>query len=147
MVTLEEFQAKTGGRLDALDVTDAVAEVVTGSGVAEGVALVYCPHTTCCVVVSSSRTQTLEAVERLMAMVAPAHHYYEHDDLSVRTENLMEDEPPNAPAHIAHIFMGKTSESIPIIRGELALGGGQRVFLVELDSSRERRYCVQVVGE
>jgi len=43
--------------------------------------------------------------------------------------------------------MGKASETLPIVDGEIPLGPNQRVLFVELDSSRDRRYCVQVIGE
>ena len=59
----------------------------------------------------------------------------------------MDDEPANAPAHIAHVFIGKPSESLPVVDGRLQLGDGQRVFFVELDSPRPRRYTIQVVGQ
>jgi thiamine phosphate synthase YjbQ (UPF0047 family) len=42
--------------------------------------------------------------------------------------------------------LGKASEAIPICSGELMLGQGQRVLFIELDSSRKRRYCIQVIG-
>ena len=147
MFTYEEFETKTGGRLDALDVTDEVAGVVAASGVKSGTVLVFSPHTTCCVLLARPSKQMLESLERAMNTIAPEDGYYAHDDLNIRTENLTQNEPPNAPAHIIHAFLGKASEAVPIERGKLMLGPGQRVLFIELDSSRERRYCVQVVGE
>ncbi len=147
MIAFEEFETKTGGRLDALDITDEVTEVVDSSGVVNGTALVFSPHTTCCVLLAKPGREMLEAFERAMHTIAPDDGYYAHDDLDVRTENLIENEPANAPAHIVHCFLGKASEAVPIDRGRLALGQDQRVLFVELDSSRKRRYCVQVIGE
>jgi secondary thiamine-phosphate synthase enzyme len=147
MVHFEEFEAKTGGRLDALDVTAEVAEAVRNAGVRSGNALVFSPHTTSCVMISAPGHQLSELLAREMELLAPAGDYYAHDDLTVRTENLVEDELPNAPAHLFHVFAGKASECIPIVEGRLALARNQRVLLVELDRSRLRRYFVQVVGE
>jgi secondary thiamine-phosphate synthase enzyme len=147
VVVFEEFETKTGGRFDALDLTGDVADVVTSSGVRNGNALVFSPHTTCCIVIAPSDPETVRSLEQLMDVIAPADRYYAHDDLTIRTENLVEDEPPNAPAHLFHVFAGKASECIPIVDGALALGEGQRVLFLELDSSRPRRYLVQVVGE
>jgi secondary thiamine-phosphate synthase enzyme len=146
VIVFEEFETKTGGRLDALDVTDEVKEVVGSSEVQEGTALVFSPHTTCCVLLASPGSQMLAALERAMRNIAPEDGYYAHDDLDIRTENLIENEPANAPAHIVHAFLGKASEAIPICSGELMLGPGQRVLFIELDSSRKRRYCIQVIG-
>jgi secondary thiamine-phosphate synthase enzyme len=147
VVIFEEFETKTGGRLDALDVTDEVRDVVDASNVQHGTVLVFSPHTTCCVLLASPGSEMTAAFERAMRNIAPDDGYYAHDDLDIRTENLIENEPANAPAHIVHAFLGKASEAIPIDSGQLMLGTGQRVLFVELDSSRKRRYCIQVIGE
>ena len=146
IVRFEEFQTKTGGRLDALDITPEVEEVVSASGVTDGSVLIFSPHTTCCVLLAAPGGETVAALEKMIESVAPADGYYAHDDLDIRTENLVEDEPANAPAHIAHVFVGKASETLPVIGGRIVLGSGQRVLFVELDASRDRRYCVQVIG-
>ena len=147
MIHSEEFEIKTGGRLDALDVTEEVRHTLRSSGVTSGSALVFSPHTTCCVVIGPPGAETSRALEATLATIAPADRYYAHDDLSIRTENLVEDEPANAPAHILHAVAGKASECIPIADGRLLLGDDQRVLFVELDSSRLRRYLIQVLGE
>ena len=147
MILYEEFETKTGGRLDALDVTAEVRDLVAASGIKDGSVLVFSPHTTCCVLVSNGSGQMLEALERSMDALAPEDGYYEHDDFSIRTENLMDDEPENAPAHLVHVFAGKTSEVIPVVDSRPALGDDQHVMFVELCSSRPRRYCIQVLGE
>jgi secondary thiamine-phosphate synthase enzyme len=147
VIVTQEFEAKTGGRLDALDVTEEVEEVVHHSAITSGNVLVFSPHTTCCVLIATPGMGMLAAMERAMHTIAPDDGYYAHDDLDIRTENLTENEPANAPAHIVHVFMGKASETIPVVDGRLVLGPGQRVLFVELDCSRPRRYCIQVVGE
>jgi secondary thiamine-phosphate synthase enzyme len=147
VIAFHEFETKTGGRLDALDITEEVVEVARASGVTEGNVLIFSPHTTCSVLIATGGTKTVELLERTMHALAPDEDYYQHDDFSVRTENMTEDEPPNAPSHIFHVFAGKASECIPIVGGSLTLGETQRVLFVELDCSRARRYCVQVVGE
>jgi secondary thiamine-phosphate synthase enzyme len=146
MIVFQEFETKTGGRLDTLDITDEVIQAVAGSGVLEGSVLVFSPHTTCCVLLAPAGPETREALESTLERLAPEGAYYAHDDLDIRTENLVEDEPANGPAHVFQVMAGKASECIPVAGGELALGTGQRVLFVELDSSRERRYCVQVLG-
>lgn len=147
VVLLEEFETKTGGRLDALDVTDDVARVVEASGVERGTALVFSPHTTCSVFVALAGRKTIDSIQETMEAIAPEDAYYAHDDLDIRTQNLVEDEPANAPAHIFQAVAGRASECVPVDGGVLALGEGQRILFIELDSSRKRRYLVQVVGE
>lgn len=147
MIHLRSFETKTGGRLDVVDITDEVVETVVESGIGHGSVLVFSPHTTCCVLLCAPTAGFKDSLARTVEAIAPADGYYAHDDLSIRTENLVEDEPANGPAHIAHAVLGKASESIPVSDGRVALGQDQRVLLVELDSSRPRSYSIQVMGE
>ncbi|MBI4197577.1 MAG: YjbQ family protein, partial [Chloroflexi bacterium] len=39
-----------------------------------------------------------------------------------------------------------TSETIPIIGGQIQLGRWQRIFMIELDHPRQREVLVQVMG-
>ena len=147
MILLREFEAKTGGRFDIIDVTDEVSEVVHQSGVNDGTVLVFSPHTTCSVLLGSPGPTLVSSLERAMAEIAPEDDYYAHDDFEIRTENLQENEPANAPSHVFHIVAGSVSQSIPVEAGKVLLGNGQRILFIELDGSRLRRYCIQVVGE
>lgn len=149
MIHYEEFETKTGGRLDAVDVTSDVRSALAASGVTSGSILVFSPHTTCCVTVANGDNGMIHSLERAMKVLEPEDGYYEHDDFKIRTENLTPDgiEPENAPAHLVHVFSGKASEVIPVQEGELALGANQHIYFIELCSSRERRYCIQVLGE
>ncbi len=147
MILFREFETQTAGALDAIDVTGDLQQVVKESGVDAGVAVVFSPHTTCCILVGPRDPRTLQtALAKTMDAVAPEGAYYAHDDLKIRTENLVENEPANGPAHVAHMMIGKVSESIPVKGGRLLLGEDQRVLFVELDDSRKRRYVVQVLG-
>lgn len=147
VILYREFETKTGGRLAALDITAEVRDLVEEAGIRQGTALVFSPHTTCCILVASRGNGTIHSLADAMERLAPKGAYYAHDDLDIRTENLVDDEPANAPAHITHVFIGKPSECLPVIDGKIHLGDAQRVFFVELDSSRPRRYTIQIVGQ
>ena len=147
VILSREFEIKTGGCLDAFDVTHEIEDTVARSGVSHGSVLVFSPHTTCCVVVGSSGTEVADSLQATLDRIQAEDGYYAHDDLTIRTENLVEDEPANAPAHILHAVVGKTSECIPVVEGRVVLGDEQRVLFVELDASRPRRYVIQVLGE
>lgn len=147
MIFAKEFAVKTGGRFDLVDVTDDVRSVVMASGVVQGSVLVFCPHTTCCVLLGTPSADLAASLSSAMETLAPEGAYYAHDDLTIRTENLVEDEPANAPAHVMNAVMGKVSESVPIAGGDIVIGPDQKILFVELDSSRPRRYLIQVTGE
>ena len=56
------------------------------------------------------------------------------------------DESPNGHSHLQHLLLG-TSETVPIINGEMQFGMYQSIFFIELDHPRNREVMVQVVGE
>jgi secondary thiamine-phosphate synthase enzyme len=132
-----------------LDVTDDLSDMVARSGVSNGMALVYSPHTTCAIVINERESGFIRDFCRLMEGLVPQSGPYDHDDLDARTENL-EDDPhdiPNGWAHCRQALLGAASQTIPIVDGDLLLGRWQRVFFIELDRARDRRVLMQVVGE
>jgi secondary thiamine-phosphate synthase enzyme len=76
---------------------------------------------------------------------APREGEYRHNDFSIRTENMNEDECPNGHSHCQHLLLS-ASETVPICDGRVLLGRWQSVFLIELDRPREREVIIQVVG-
>jgi secondary thiamine-phosphate synthase enzyme len=147
VIFFKDFSVTTRERFDVVDITEDVFSVVQASGVVNGTVLVFCPHTTCSVVVTANDPRLVHTLRRSMQQIAPEGAYYAHDDLDIRTENLVPDEPANGPAHIMNAVMGKTSEVIPVTGGQLALAGSQRILFVEFDSARARQYCIQITGE
>jgi secondary thiamine-phosphate synthase enzyme len=133
-----------------IDVTDDVRAAVERSEVANGMVLVYSPHTTCAVVINELEDGFLEDFAEFLAELAPAEgRYYRHDDLAIRTQGIEDDTAgfPNGHSHIRAGMLSSSSQSIPIVDGTLLLGTWQRVFFCELDRSRPRKVFIQVIGE
>jgi secondary thiamine-phosphate synthase enzyme len=143
-----ERRLRTEGGLAVRDITDEVAEAVRESGVTNGIACVYSPHTTCCVRVNEFENGFLEDFAELLRRLVPSERYYAHDDWDRRTENICEEdmELGNGHAHCMSMLLGSAGEAIPVRDGELGLGTWQRVLFLELDRERDRRWLVQVVG-
>ena len=144
-----ERHLRTTGGLSVRDITDDVAEAVRESGVHNGIACVYSPHTTCSVRVNEFETGFLEDFAALLRHLVPSERYYAHDDWDRRTENICDEDMDfgNGHAHCMAMLLGPAGESIPVRDGELCLGTWQRVLFMELDRSRDRRWIVQVVGD
>jgi secondary thiamine-phosphate synthase enzyme len=145
---LNERELRTSGGLAVIDITEDVAETVRQSGIENGIACVYSPHTTCCVRVGEFETGFLEDFAALLQQLVPSEQYYAHDDWDRRTENICDEdmEAGNGHSHCMAMLLGPAGESIPVRDGELALGTWQRILFLELDRERERRWLVQVVG-
>jgi secondary thiamine-phosphate synthase enzyme len=144
-VHCEALIATTSGAPEFIDITEDVRRIVRDSGVRFGQVTVFSTHTTAAIKVNEHEPLLLQDMARILHEIAPLHAEYEHNDFSRRTVNIEEGECKNGHAHCQHLFLS-TSETLPVLDGDLAIGQWQRIFLVELDQPRQRRVLVNVVG-
>ena len=129
-----------------LDITQMVQELVADSGVAHGFVVVYSRHTTAAIKINEKEPLLLQDMEKFLERMSPRNGHYQHNDFTIRTVNMNEDECPNGHAHCQHLLLG-TSETIPIVEGMMQFGRWQSIFMIELDRPRPREVVVQVLGE
>ncbi|HVF53850.1 MAG TPA: secondary thiamine-phosphate synthase enzyme YjbQ [Actinomycetota bacterium] len=133
-------------RHSAVDLSEELQRALKDSGVTDGFAVAFCEHTTCALVINEWEQGLLADVTRRLRTFVPDDDYYAHDDLSIRTENLVEEERVNGPAHVASIVLGATSQTIPVVGGDAALGRWQKLFLLELDEPKDRTITFHIYG-
>lgn len=142
---------KTNEFLHFLDITDDVSKVVGESKTNDGMVLIYSFHTTAAIRINERERGLVKDFKAFVKKIVPIDTYYHHNDLTIRTENLVcqsgASDCLNGHSHILHLLMGATSETVPVSDGKLILGTWQRIFLVELDVSRKRDVLVKVIGE
>ncbi|MBM3945816.1 MAG: YjbQ family protein [SAR202 cluster bacterium] len=131
---------------DFIDITAQVKAFLAETGVQDGMIVVFSRHTTAAVVINENEPLLLQDMRQRLEAFAPRNAYYKHNDLSIRTVNLTENEPPNGHAHCQHLLLG-SSQTIPVVEGCASLGQWQSIFFLELDSPRPREVVVQVFGE
>ncbi len=123
---------------DIVDITEMVEEVIAASGLRQGVALTFTPHSTAAVVTLENESGLLEDLSRAMERNFPAGIEYQH--------HLRWDDG-NGHSHIRSTFLG-ASVSLPFDAGKLERGRWQQVALLELDvQGRRREIIVQLLGE
>ena len=120
-----------------IDITDRVIEQVRASNAVDGLVSVYSMHTTAAIKINEHEPLLIKDMEDFLCRMAAPDAYYRHNDFEVRTVNMTEDERANGHAHCQHLLMS-TSETLPIVGGEIQLGQWQRIFLIELDGTRPR---------
>ncbi len=130
---------------DFLDITNAVKKVVDQAGIREGNVLIYSLHTTAAIIINENEPLLIKDLSNSLYKWVPKDCYYGHNDFTIRTVNMHEGECPNGHSHCQHILLG-TSETVPVISGQMLLGEFQSIFLVELDEPKERKICIQVQG-
>jgi secondary thiamine-phosphate synthase enzyme len=120
------------------DVTAAVTREVTASGVRTGLCTVFVRHTSASLVIQENADPAvLRDLEHWMDRIAPEDDGYEHDS----------EGPDDMPAHL-RASVTRSSESIPVTRGALALGTWQAVYLWEHRRAGHRReIVVHIAGE
>jgi secondary thiamine-phosphate synthase enzyme len=134
----ETLPVRSRGR-GFVDVTSEVAAAVARSGVRTGLCVVFCRHTSCSLLIGESadpsvRSDLLAWLERVAPDGDPR---YRHDA----------EGPDDMAAHL-RAAITRTSETIPVSDGALALGTWQALYLVEHRHDPHRReLVVHVHGE
>lgn len=128
----EIVRTRTGKKLEVLDLTPRVTEIVARSAVVEGMCTVFVRHATAAIVINENadpgfRLDIIGALRKLFPEGG-----WEHDKVD-----------DNGAAHLKAAFLGP-SESIPVRDGQLLLGTWQGIALVECDGPREREIVVDV---
>jgi secondary thiamine-phosphate synthase enzyme len=134
----ERLEVRTPGR-GLHEVSDLVAGVVARSGVTTGLCVVFCPHTSASLLLQenadpSARADLLAWLSRLAPDGDPryAHDMEGNDDMA---------------AHLRSAVT-RSSETVPVSNGRLALGTWQGIYLAEHRTSPHRRaLVVHVLGE
>ncbi len=118
------------------NITDFVAEVVTDSGVSEGMVLVSAMHITAGVWVNDAEQGLLQDIDEWLEKLAPFNKDYRHH----RTGET------NGDAHMKNLLVHH-QVILPITNGILDLGPWQQVYYAEFDGMRPKKLIVKVMGE
>lgn len=133
----ETVVTRTPGR-GFTDLTERVQGIVAASGVQTGLCTVLVRHTSASLAIQENADPSVRRdLERWLARLAPEAGGWEHDS----------EGPDDMPGH-AKAALLRTTESIPVMDGRLALGTWQALWLVEHRTSPHRReVVVHVIGE
>jgi secondary thiamine-phosphate synthase enzyme len=141
-------QVAAPSRYAYLDLSEDLERAIKDSGVTDGAAVVFCPHTTCALLINEWEDGALADFRDRVLRLVPEEGYYAHDDLDRRTQNLAEShERQNGHAHVKAMLLSASSHAIPVAAGEPMLGRWQRLILFEMDEPKERRVVFHVFGE
>ena len=128
---LKEVRLGTTEPIQIIDITNRVKHLLAESTSSNGLLTLISSHTTAFVSLNEFEPGLQQDMVEFLDRVAPPGAGYRHDVNPV-------DGRLNAHAHLAGLFMNP-SLSIPVVKGELLLGGWQSILFVELDGPRETR--------
>jgi secondary thiamine-phosphate synthase enzyme len=117
---------------DFYNITAQVREAVGKSGVTDGIAVVYCPHTTAGITINENADPDV-VCDLLFALNKTFHDRPEFS----HSEG-------NSAAHLKASAIG-SSATIIIDDGKLVLGTWQGIYFTEFDPPRNRKFYVKVL--
>lgn len=121
---------------DYINVTGEVQEIVTKSGIQEGMVLVSAMHITAAVYVNDAESGLIADIDEWLEGLAPFNPDYRHH-LTGET---------NGDAHLKNLIMHH-QVIVPITAGKLDLGPWQQIYYAEFDGQRKKRMIVKAMGE
>ena len=129
----EQLDVRTPSHTCMVDVTARVQQIVSRSGVREGVCYVFIPHTTAGLTINENADPSVQSdILKELDKVVPWRDGYDHLE-------------GNSAAHIKASMMG-SSHLILVSDGRLRLGTWQGIYVAEFDGPRSRKVWVKVAS-
>ena len=117
---------------DFVNITPQVRYSVIKSGINDGIAIVYCPHTTAGITINESADP--DVVHDLILGLDKV--FYDRDEY-LHSEG-------NSHAHLKASCIG-SSATVIISGGKLLLGTWQGIYFCEFDPPRNRKFYVKIL--
>jgi secondary thiamine-phosphate synthase enzyme len=130
----------TSERLQLLNITERVNEIVRKSGIRNGLVHLQSLHTTTAIFLNEWQDALIEDVKRFFDEVIERDRYYRHNDPA-----HSDCDRRNADSHLRGMMMGQTI-CLQVRNARVLLGTWQSIILAEFDGPRNRSVAVQVSG-
>ena len=123
----------SGRRDEMIDISMEIQRRIEAADFKDGLAVVYCPHTTAGLTVNEGTDPAVKAdlIDCLTTLV-PWDRIYGHAE-------------GNSPSHVKASLMG-SSATLLVEEGQLVLGQWQRVFFCEFDGPRPRTVYLKFIN-
>jgi secondary thiamine-phosphate synthase enzyme len=130
----------TNDRMQLINVTERINEIVRKSGVRDGIVHLQSLHTTTAVFINEWQDALLHDVRAFLDDVVNREGYYRHND-----PEYSDCERKNADSHLRGMVMGQ-SLCLQVRNSAVLLGTWQSIILAEFDGPRSRSMSIQVSG-
>ena len=123
------IEFSTNKKVEVIDITQKVEEIVKKEKVDEGICVIHAPHATAAIVLNENEEGLKEDIVSTIKDLF-FNRNYKH--------NLIDN---NGASHISSIFLGQT-KVLPIHENKLVRGTWQNILFLELDGPRNIRRVV-----
>jgi len=132
----EHLWFNTKKRIEFINITDKIQELIDKSGVNEGLVLVNAMHITASVYINDAENGLINDYQNWLKELVPMNKNYKH--------NLTGED--NAYAHLMRTIMGR-EVTCAITKGNLDFGPWEQIYYAEFDGQRKKRVMVKIIGE
>ena len=129
-----KISVRTHQRTEFIEISHQIQQVVTESGIKNGVAYIWVPHTTAGITINEhADPDVARDILKELNKVIPFEDNYAHLE-------------GNSAAHIKSSLVG-CQTNVLVENGRLALGTWQGIFFCEFDGPRHRNVWVKILAE
>ncbi len=126
------FALKTNDKIEVIDITKKIEEIVRKSKIEDGCCHIFLPHATAGIILNENEKGLMEDYVKWLKEFFPKKEW---------KHNLIDN---NAEAHLMSAFIGQ-SILIPIKKNKLVRGTWQDILFIEFDGPRStRKVFVQI---
>jgi secondary thiamine-phosphate synthase enzyme len=130
---IHTLKVGTSRRIEMVDITGQIQDLVRQSGVTEGVCHIFSAHTTAGLTINENADPSVQAdILMVLNKIISDQEAYRHAE-------------GNSPAHIKTSLMGPNL-TVLVSQGRLLLGTWQGVFLSEFDGPRTRKVHIKIMA-
>lgn len=131
---LFQFSIQTKKAEEFVDINSLLYEAIEKSRVENGIAIVYCPHTTAGITINENADpDVVSDIIVTLDKVFPIKGDYRHFE-------------GNSHAHLKSSYMG-VEKTIIINEGKPILGTWQSVYFCEFDGPRSRNVFIKIISD
>jgi secondary thiamine-phosphate synthase enzyme len=124
------INVRSKSRIEFIDITEIVQEVIKETGIINGICYLYVPHTTAGITINEGADPSVQRdIQNTLSKLVPHEMNYFHRE-------------GNADAHIKSTLVG-SSVNVIIDDSKLLLGTWQAIFFCEFDGPRHRRIAIK----
>jgi secondary thiamine-phosphate synthase enzyme len=128
-IVQSHLELQTTADTDVIDLMRDISDFIAGSGIQEGLLVVFVPGSTAGVTTIEYESGAIADFKRAVERLAPRDEHYEH--------NLRWGDG-NGYSHIRAALLGP-SLTVPVHEGQLELGNWQQIVLCDFDNRPRRR--------
>ena len=134
MSSLRELSIRSERRNQLIDITSGIQKIVDESGIKEGIAHIFVPHTTAAITINENADPTVQTdIMSFLEKLIPEDANFRHSE-------------GNSDAHIKSSIVG-THVAVFIADGRIVFGTWQGIYFCEFDGPRSRRAIIKIVPD